>query len=72
MTMTLSRYYLIKSISPPWISFLPNPNILKAYYMLHQIDSIQKDYKSALYYLSLYTSSKEEIYNESESKQFLI
>ena len=66
----LSRYYLNKSLSPPWKSYLSVPDILKAYYMLHNIDSIQKDYKSALYYLALYNSTGYKIYNESESKQF--
>ena len=66
----LSRYYLNKSLSSPWKSYLPKPDILKAYFMLHLIDSIQKDYKSALYYLALYNSSSQIIYNESESKQF--
>jgi two-component sensor histidine kinase len=66
----LSRYYLNKSLSSPWISYLPNVELLKAYYILHLIDSIQKDYKSALYYLALYNSSSQKIYNESESKQF--
>jgi two-component sensor histidine kinase len=66
----LSRYYLIKSLSPPWISYLAKLDLLKAYYILHLIDSIQKDYKSALNYLALYNSSRQEIYNESESKQF--
>ena len=66
----LSRYYLNKSLSSPWKSYLPKPDILKAYFMLHLIDSIHKDYKSALYYLALYNSSSQKIYNESESKQF--
>jgi two-component system, sensor histidine kinase PdtaS len=66
----LSRYYLNKSLSPPWISYLPNMELLKAYYILHDIDSLQKDYKSALYYLALYNSLSQKIYNESESKQF--
>ena len=66
----VSRFYVSKSISSPWISYLSKPDLLKAYYILHLIDSIQKDYKSALYYLALYNSSSEKIYNESESKQF--
>ena len=66
----LSHYYLIKSISPSWKSYLSKVDLLKAYYILHNIDSIRKDYKSALYYLALYNSSSQKIYNESESKQF--
>ena len=66
----LSRYYLVKSISPPWKSFLSNLDILKAYYILHNIDSIRKDYKSALYYLALYSNARQKFYTESESKQF--
>ncbi len=66
----LSRYYLNKLLSPPWISYLAKLDLLKAYYILHLIDSIQKNYKSALNYLALYNSSRQEIYNESESKQF--
>ncbi len=66
----LSRYYLNKSLSPAWKSYLSIPDVMKVYYMLHNIDSIQKDYKSALYYLALYNSTGYKIYNESESKQF--
>ena len=67
----LSRYYLTKSISPSWRPFLAIPEILKVYYTLHQVDSIQKDYKSSLKYLALYNSLSQEIYNASESQQFI-